>query len=338
MKIRYLDRLEQTLRTGLRSLPAELVRQIGEYVLRQQCHDGGFPNRQGEPDIYYTAFALRTLALANILDPSLLSPTYHWLDTLDPSQFPTMVSFYSLIQSRAIANYLRSREPIGKWEDFRSRASSCLSEFRTSDGGFAARRGSHSTTIYQTFLGLLCCELLDLSFPDLTSCTTWLSERQLADGGYADTATVPSSGTNPTAAAAAIWQMTGSVPPSVAERILQFLRSVYVPHTGFTAHARITIPDLLSTFTGLWTAYALGDTTFIAADKLTAHVCCLQSPEGGFWAGPWEVPGRISFLADAKHTAPDVEYTFYGLASLALLQAIRNTHSSSQNATNNGGN
>jgi len=338
MKIRYLGSLEQTLRTGLRSLPAELVRQVGDYVLRQQCQDGGFPNRQGEPDIYYTAFALRTLALTNNLDSSLLSPTYQWLDTLQPTQFPTLVSLYSFVQSRAIANYLSSRELTDQWEDFRSRASSYLSGFRTRDGGFAARRGSPATTIYQTFLGLLCCELLDLSFSDSDACTTWLSKRQLADGGYADTATVPTSGTNPTAAAAAIWQMTGSLPPAVAERISQFLRSVYVPHTGFTAHARITIPDLLSTFTGLWTTYTLGDTTFIAVGKLTAHVCCLQSSEGGFWAGPWEIPGRISFLGDAKHTAPDAEYTFYGLASLALLQVIRNTHSSSQIATNNGGN
>jgi geranylgeranyl transferase type-2 subunit beta len=75
---------------------------------------------------------------------------------------------------------------------------------------------------------------------------------------------------------------------------------------GLTANTRIPLADVLSTFTGVLT---LGD---LAAngeiDRVAARrfVESMELAGGGFRGGAWD-------------EGTDVEYTFYGLAALALL-------------------
>ena len=323
MRARYLDKLEQTLRAGLQLLPRQLVQNTVSFTLGKQCPEGGFPNRAGQPDIYYTAFALRLLSLHADFDGELIRPTLRWLESLDIAQFSTLANLYSYIQCLVIAISLGNPALAEKWERTRSELISALLEHRTENGAFAARPGSSSASVYHTFLGLLGCELLELPWESAPNLSRWLQSRQNADGGYADIETIRTSGTNPTAAAVAIWQITGTAFDIGPARVRNFLRKVYIPHFGFTAHPRMPVPDLLSTFTALWTLYTLGDTAFIAADSLTAQVSHLQDRYGGFLAGPAEFLELAPDSQDNDRPGADVEYTFYGLASLALLQLIR---------------
>lgn len=58
----YLDMLDELLRPGIAGLGRRFVDlQIG-FVAGGQQSDGGFAGRQGRSDLYYTDFALRTLA------------------------------------------------------------------------------------------------------------------------------------------------------------------------------------------------------------------------------------------------------------------------------------
>ena len=79
---------------------------------------------------------------------------------------------------------------------------------------------------------------------------------------------------------------------------------------GLTANTRIPFADLLSSFTGLLTLADLESTSLVNVDAVSRYALSMQSPRGGF----------VGFALD--QTA-DVEYSFYGLATLALCQSCR---------------
>ena len=58
----YLDMLDEVLRPGLARLSETFVATQVGFVAACQRPDGGFAGRQGDADLYYTDFALRTLA------------------------------------------------------------------------------------------------------------------------------------------------------------------------------------------------------------------------------------------------------------------------------------
>ena len=76
---------------------------------------------------------------------------------------------------------------------------------------------------------------------------------------------------------------------------------------GLRANDRIPLADLLSTFTGLWTMDQLRGRQRLDLDEVRRFVQSLEMPTGGFRAG----------LLD---NVADVEYTFYGLGTMALLE------------------
>jgi geranylgeranyl transferase type-2 subunit beta len=75
---------------------------------------------------------------------------------------------------------------------------------------------------------------------------------------------------------------------------------------GFRANTQVPMADLLSTFTAL---VALDDLDALGSLDLEAvrrYVASLELPAGGFLAGAWDDQG-------------DVEYNFYGLGTMAML-------------------
>jgi geranylgeranyl transferase type-2 subunit beta len=76
------------------------------------------------------------------------------------------------------------------------------------------------------------------------------------------------------------------------------------------ANTRIPLADLLSTFTGLLTLIDLDGASEIDVEACGRYAQALEQPEGGFRGGLWD-------------EASDVEYTFYGLGTLALVNLLR---------------
>ena len=74
---------------------------------------------------------------------------------------------------------------------------------------------------------------------------------------------------------------------------------------GLRANDRVPLADLLSTFTGGWTLAMLGALDRIDVGRARRYVQELEIDTGGFHGGLWDA-------------GTDVEYTFYGLGSLAL--------------------
>jgi len=79
---------------------------------------------------------------------------------------------------------------------------------------------------------------------------------------------------------------------------------------GMTANTRIPFADLLSTFTGLLTLADLDAANVVDLDRIERYAMSMQSDRGGF-------------VGIALDEITDVEYTFYGLATLALCETIR---------------
>jgi geranylgeranyl transferase type-2 subunit beta len=75
---------------------------------------------------------------------------------------------------------------------------------------------------------------------------------------------------------------------------------------GLRANTRIPIADLLSTFTGLLTLQDLNAGAAVDLAAVLRFARSLELESGGFHGAEWD-------------PAHDVEYTFYGLGTLALL-------------------
>jgi geranylgeranyl transferase type-2 subunit beta len=97
-----------------------------------------------------------------------------------------------------------------------------------------------------------------------------------------------------------------SLNDEVRDDTIAFLAEMQNDEGGLRANTRIPIADLLSTFTGMLTLIDLGGLDEIDVDAARRYVKSLERDDGGFQGAVWD-PAR------------DVEYTFYGLAALALL-------------------
>ena len=132
--------------------------------------------------------------------------------------------------------------------------------------------------------------------------------RQRDDGGFVEIDVMRDGGTNPTAAAIAVLQIVGGLDELVQASAANFLTAMQTSEGGLRANSRLPVADLLSTFTGLVALEDLQARTRIDAAAVRRFVETLDQPTGGFRAGIWD-------------DAVDVEYTFYGLGTLALLTA-----------------
>jgi geranylgeranyl transferase type-2 subunit beta len=114
------------------------------------------------------------------------------------------------------------------------------------------------------------------------------------------------SGTNPTAAAAAILHMHGALDNELRDDVSAFLHEVRSGEGGFQANTRIPFADGLSTFTGLLTTQDLALPALVKPHKVDGFVRSLEFADGGFRGAAWD-------------EVADVEYTFYALGTLGLL-------------------
>ena len=63
----YLLRLESGIAAGTALLPGAFTESHRAYIERCMLPDGGFPDRRGGADMYYTAFGLRAAAVLGVL-------------------------------------------------------------------------------------------------------------------------------------------------------------------------------------------------------------------------------------------------------------------------------
>lgn len=271
-----------------------------------QNPDGGFSGREGESDLYYTGFALRSLAILQGLEPDLCVRCAGFLSTR-LSAPASVIDLFSLLVSRFLVilgggpDVFESSGP-----DWPVRVTELLESFRTPDGGYGRSAESRYGSTYVSFLNLLAMELLERPPLRLDELHLFVESRRREDGGYVEIAPMKRSATNPTAAAVGIFRMTGRLTPEVISSVVDFLEELPSDEGGYRAHDRIPFADLLSTFTAAWTLDDLGAGDRLDPARLRRFALSLEQKTGGFHAGTLD-------------EVADVEYTFYGLGLLSLL-------------------
>jgi geranylgeranyl transferase type-2 subunit beta len=302
----YLERLTLRLAAGLEHADSRWRTQQVEYLRRAQRGDGGFAGREGASDLYYTAFGVRALALLAALDGEPAARACGYLQSRLTGQTP-IVDFLSLIYAARTLELAAGVDVFaGQPETWQTGVASALESLRREDGGYAKTSEGAASSVYHSFLVVLCQQLIGQSTPQAERLVDFIRARRRPDGGFVEMNVMKRSGTNPTAAAIGVLGICDAVDDDTRDGAVEFLLDAQADEGGMRANTRIPIADLLSTFTGLLTLADLGaleEADLSAARRL---VDSLQLPQGGFHGAAWD-------------TGDDVEYTFYGIATQSLL-------------------
>jgi geranylgeranyl transferase type-2 subunit beta len=302
----YLTRLTTRLLDGVERLPAAVRERTAAYVLRQQLPDGGWPGREGGSDVYYTGFALRSLAVLQALDPVVCSRAADFLRTRMTGS-GSVVDLFSLVVSCYLVPLGGGPDVLAEAPaDWRERVAAVLEMHRSPDGGYGKTTGAPHGSTYTSFLVVLCQQLLGTATPDPDRLAAFVRGRRRDDGGYVEISAMRRSGTNPTAAGVGVLQVLGALTDDARDSVADFLALLPAPFEGgLRANDRIPAADVLSTFTGGWTLDQLGRADRLDWDAVRDFALACEAAAGGFRAGLWD-------------DRTDVEYTFYGLGTLAL--------------------
>ncbi|MCC6395267.1 MAG: hypothetical protein IT167_32055 [Bryobacterales bacterium] len=262
---------------------SDLVRQ---FVLSRLQPDGGFADRSGRSDLYYTVFGLESLLA--LQHPVPAGETARYLSTFADGEGLDFVHLTCLARCWAsMARDAPEREAmLGR-----------LGRFRREDGGYDAG------TVYTAFLALGAYEDLGGVFPDGAGLLASVERMRAGDGSYANHRGAATGLTTSTAAGVMLHRRLGGTPEVEPGRwILQRCH----PQGGFRATPDAPIPDLLSTATALHALSAIHVPIDSIRETCLDFVDTLWTNHGGFH-GNW---------ADDEL---DCEYTYYGLLALGHL-------------------
>ncbi len=306
----YLQELTIRLAAGVGRLSDSTRQQHTRYFLDAQKPDGGFGGREGDSDLYYTAFALRALSILGELYGDVAERAEQFLKPQLASH-QTIVDFFSLFYAANLLKVASGKDIFAdsdpNWPD---QVAGFLESLRRPDGGYAKAPEGHAGSTYHSFLVLLVLQLIDRPVPEPERIIAFLDSQRQEDGGWREIRASKRAGTNPTAAAVASLLMLDAMDeredPELVATTLDFLVEMQTDEGGLRANTRIPIADLLSTFTGMLTLIDLQALDEIDVRAAAKFVRSMERDEGGFQAAAWD-------------QAHDVEYSFYGLGCLALL-------------------
>ena len=307
----YLQNLTVRLAQGVGKLSPETRELHKNYFLSAQQPDGGFSGREGGSDLYYTTFAMRGLSILGELYGEVADRIESYLKPQLTSH-QTIVDFFSLFYA---ANLLKISSGRDIFQDadpsWRMQVATFLETLRREDGGYAKAPEGNAGSTYNTFLVLLVLQLLECPIPNPEKAIEFLDSRRDPEGGWHEIRVSKRPGTNPTAAAVASLLILDAIDeskdPELVATTLDFLVEMQTDEGGLRANTRIPIADLLSSFTGALTLIDLKAFEEIDVAAYRRFVQSMERPEGGFQAAAWD-------------TAHDVEYSFYGLGCMALLE------------------
>ncbi len=305
----YLARLMVRLTIGASMLSSDIQTRHADYVLSRQRADGGWAGREGESDVYYTSFALRTLAILGLLEGDVARRAASYLQSRF-TQHETIVDLLSLVYSVKLIEAACGLDAFaGARKDWTDRLAELLAGLRRPDGGFSKSLEGQAGSTYQTFLVLLCLELIEQPCPEPEAAHRFLMNHRQDDGGFLEIRVGKRSGANPTAAAIGALRILDRLDAETASVAGEFLADLQTEEGGWQANWRIPLPDLLSTFTACVTLADIERLSEVSVPKAERYVMSMEQRGGGFRGFEFD-------------PADDVEYTFYGLGSLALFKTV----------------
>jgi prenyltransferase beta subunit len=271
---------------------SELVR---TFLLGQLQPDGGFPDRGGTSDLYYTVFGLESLvALQADIPADGVRPflsRYGTGESLDFVHLTCLARCWATLPGPRL-NPDAVATLLGRLEHFRS-----------ADGGYHPRPGAPHGTAYHAFLAVGAYQDLGSVMPRADDLRKSLQSLHAEGGGFANDPLTGAAATPATAAAVmALRHLDAPVPDGTAAWLLARFHA----DGGFLATPSAPMPDLLSTATALHALAALHASVGPITERCLDFIDTLWTSRGAFY-GTW---------ADEQ---PDCEYTYYGLLALGHL-------------------
>jgi prenyltransferase beta subunit len=267
---------------------------VERFLHSQRNEDGGFKDRSGNSDLYYTVFGLEALIALSAEVPTAAVAAY----LRGFGQGESLDLLYLCCLIRAWASVCRSGPPLDA-EALAAR----IEAHRTSDGGYNTLPGAEAGTAYGCFVAMGAYQDLRREMPCPDGVIHCLRALRSGDGGYANQPAVPVGITPSTAAAAAIFRHLGETPPA---SLSSWLLARCHKDGGFYATPAAPIPDLLSTATALH-----------ALSGMKAPLESVKEPCLDFVDSLWTSTG--AFYGNWADDTVDCEYTYYGLLALGHL-------------------
>jgi len=271
---------------------------VRDFLLKQQNEDGGFRDRAGRSDLYYTVFGLDGLLA---LQAEL--PARRVAEFLGGFRSGGGLDFVHLCCLARCWAALGDSARLSLSGDWRNEIAARVREFRSADGGFSPARQASNATAYGCFLAMAAHQDLQIPLPDALEVVRALKFLETPDGAWANERGLKVGATNATAAAATLLRHL-SMP--VDARVGRWLLARCYPQGGFLAAPGAPMPDLLSTATAL---HALSGTQ-VSIDEI--REACLD-----FVDSLWTNEG--AFFGHWGEETLDCEYTYYGLLALGHL-------------------
>jgi prenyltransferase beta subunit len=269
---------------------------VADFFRSQHHSSGGFCDREGKPDLYYSTFGIAGYVALQLPLPiesiaGYLRSQHDRIDELNLVDLSCLARCWAFL-------------PKPLWpEDLQAKTIARMERFRSEDGGFFTEPSENHSSLYGCFVAVGLAQDIGYVLGRESEMLKCIQGRLSQDGGYSNSPDLPFGLVPTTAAAASLFRHLGS---HETNGVRDWLLAQMHQDGGFCVGPGIVMPDLLSTATAL---HALSTTSFdlgLIAEKNLDYLDTLWTARGGF-VGSWE------------DDALDIEYTYYGLLSLGHL-------------------
>lgn len=268
---------------------------VVDFVMSQAHADGGFCDRDGEADLYYTSFAIDCLtALEAELPEEKLGAFLHSklaiVKELDFVHLCCLARCFSALSSRpAVADLAPVYEAI--------------ESYRTADGGYNQDEDAETGSAYGSFLVYGAYSDHGCELPDPEGVARSLEALEVKGGAWSNDVELPIANVPATAAAVTLYRnLRLPIPEETPSWILESLH----PTGGFLPFPMAPLPDLLSTAVALHALDGLQASFEDEKERILDFIDSLWTAAGGFH-GTWDDDDL------------DIEYTYYGILALGHL-------------------
>jgi prenyltransferase beta subunit len=279
-------------------LLGESTELVARFIRSQQNDDGGFKDRAGKSDLYYTVFGLD--ALTALQQELPLDRVAEFAENFNPHELD-FVHLCALIRCLTISRVKLQGNARGTLEE-------CVMKFRAKDGGFSQTPNGNRGTAYGAFLAMSALQDLGERLAQPERLIESLQQLATEDGAWTNEVLPLFGKIGATNATAAVIVVLRALDAPVPDRAADWLLARAHPQGGFLAIPEAPIPDLLSTATALHSLASLGVPLDRVKESCLDFIDSLWTNAGGFH-GNWT----------DDHL--DCEYTFYGLLALGHLAA-----------------
>lgn len=274
---------------------------IGGYLKSKLTPEGGFANKIGRADIYYSLFGLSNSCILQLNLP--FARIKEWLDLFVPQKLG-LIELSSLAKCYSILALINGFKPV-IGEEKCGQIAEAGKRFKTVNHSFSLD-GKGLGSPYSVFLAMNLYQDLGMKLENVPALKKALKEYLQPDGRFADPNGSGRGILNSTVAGLLCWrQFTGEILP----QSLAWINGQLSGSGGFKADPQAKLPDMLSTAVALF-ALKICDADFSSFRERSQQ----------FVADHWMPDG--SFSATLLDEQGDCEYTYYGLLALGALSHV----------------